>query len=170
MQHEAADHEERVGGELGCVGRELEPVGGVGDDGEGDGHVDQAVEVELAGRDHEQRRAGLGEEEVEVAAAHVAPELEEVAPEKGHEQALDELGGADEQEHLVFRPTGDAVGVVVDDAHEQHVRAHPEKLHQRPHEEVAAKHHGAHQRVADAGEPDAGVADEGGHGRKRLKD
>src|SRR5690606_39709088 len=60
-------------------------------------------------------------------------------------------------------PAGDAVGVLIDDADDGEVDAHPEELDQRPHDEVGAKHHGAHDRVAGAGEPDAGVAGEGFH-------
>src|SRR5207253_4976044 len=50
--------------------------GGINHDRRGDDGVDQAVEVEFPRRGHEEDVAGLGEDEIEVAAADVAAHLE----------------------------------------------------------------------------------------------
>ena len=90
--------------------------------------VEEPVELQLAGRGHEERVAGLGEDEVKGAAAHVSAHLEDPAPEKAHEEALDQHRGPDQEQHLVLAPAGDRRGVLVYDRDHQDVDRDPEQL------------------------------------------
>ncbi len=131
--------------------------------GRGDDRLRRAVQLELAGRRHEEGVPGLGEDEVEEAAAHVAPHLEDAAPEEPHQEALDQHRGPNEKQHLVLAPAGDRLGVAVDHEHHDDVHRDPEQLHGRPDEEVAPEHGRPHERILRAREPDPQVVGEGVH-------
>ena len=157
MNDDAAQHHERIERDLAGTRVEPELVRGVDDHGGGDEGVEQAVGIEFAGRRHEHDVARLREVEVKVARADIAPHFENTAPEKAHQKPLDQHGGAHEEYHLILGPTGDRLGVLIDDGDRENIDRHPEKLHERPHKKIATKHQRARDRVTGGGGPDFGV-------------